>query len=291
MFWRKTNGWETEQSDEMSAGHYAEPAVAAWFADNRDPHENLTIRSAGLYASAERPWQLATPDRLIHEACPDCDGRGNGGPGAAPETNGLCASCQATGLGSPVLALLECKYVIGGWDGWGEPDTDEVPVHYRAQCLWQADVLDVDEVYLAAWHGAEFRTYAIRRDEDDLAVMRKAGAEFAERLAAGDPPPLDGHIATLRTVKALHPDLEDREQEVAADLAQAWQEAKARKAQAEAEERRLEVELRAALGPARRATVDGLKVATRVISEVAESTRTIAAHRRDYLLTPRGKKA
>jgi hypothetical protein len=45
------------------------------------------------------------------------------------------------------------------------------------------------------------------------------------------------------------------------------------------------------MGDAKRAVCDGQTVATRVISDIAERTQTVAAHRRDYLLPPRPKKA
>jgi hypothetical protein len=73
---------------------------------------------------------------------------------------------------------LECKYVIGSWDGWGPDGSDEIPVHYRAQALWQLDTLGVDTTYVAAWHGAELRIYPINRDERDLRVMRTAAEMF-----------------------------------------------------------------------------------------------------------------
>jgi GTP cyclohydrolase III len=47
---------------------------------------------------------------------------------------------------------------------------------------------------------------------------------------------------------------------------------------------RYEIQLRAEMGRAKRATTaTGRKVATRTVSEIAESTVTRAAHRRDYL--------
>lgn len=273
LYWRKVNGWGVEETPEMVAGRYAEPVIAEWFADACDPHENLAVERAGLYASAERPWELATPDRLIHEACGDCGGRGGGGPASGPETSGLCASCLASGLGSPPLALLECKYVVHGWDGWGEPGTDDVPVWYRAQCLQQLDVMEVDEVSLAAWHGAEFRLYTVRRDEKDLRVMRAAGRDFMDRLTAGDPPPIDGSAATVRTLKALHPSIEDREVQAPVEFAEAYRRARALKARLEKTLDRYEARAREMLGNGNRLTANGHLLCSRSIFDVAESVR------------------
>ena len=286
-YWAKTEGWDTESNADMTAGRYAEAAICQWYADECDPLENLLIQPAGLYASAERPWQLATPDRLLCLPCPECEGAGLVGN---IETFGISVCPECLCKPKKLGALLEAKYLIGGWDGWGEPGTDDIPVYYRAQGLWQADVMEVDEVHFAAWHGAEFRLYRVRRDEKDLRVMRAAGETFMARLADGDPPEIDGHAATIRTLRQLHPDLEDRTAEVAPTLAAGYRRARALKAHAERLLAGFEARLRDQMGNARVAAHDGQKVATRVISEVAESTRTVAAHRRDYLLAPRGNK-
>jgi putative phage-type endonuclease len=276
LYWHKEEGWEVESNPEMNAGHRAEPVIADWFADECDPLENLVICRAGLYAHPDRPWQLATPDRLL------CDPQMHDDPFPGeldwtwPHPN------------ENIWTLLECKYLIGGWDGWGEPGTDDVPVHYRAQCLWQLDVLGVDEVYLAAWHGAEFRTYVVRRDEKDLRVMRTAGAAFMDRLAAGDPPPLDGHTATVRTLKALHPSIEDREQEISPATAEGYRRARALKARASAMADVFEARLRAEMGPARRAVSDGRFLASRSIYERAGYTVGVATI--DKLNPARSKK-
>jgi putative phage-type endonuclease len=247
-YWQKVEGWQGEDNAEMSAGRRAEGVIADWFADECDPHESLAVRSAGLYASKDRPWQLATPDRLIWSEWEMQ--YGTHGP-----------------LGRKLLALLECKYLIGGWDGWGEPDTDDIPVHYRAQALWQLDVMEVDEVFVAAWHGAEFRCYRVRRDEKDLRVMRTAGREFMDRLAAGDPPPIDDHTATIATLKQRHPSLEDREVLAPVELAEAYRRARALKARAEKALDGFEARIRDLLGDANRLTCNGHLVASRSVYE------------------------
>jgi putative phage-type endonuclease len=274
LYWQKLNGWSVDLSAEMEWGSRLEAAIVTKFQDEHSG--DLVVRRAGLYASKERPWQVATPDGLVCEdkICGRCD-------------IDVVDECTCY---DDLVALLECK-TAHSTERWGEPGTDDIPVYYRAQALWQMDVLGVDTVHVPVLiDGVDYREYVVRRDEKDLRAMRLAGEAFMGRLENGDPPDLDGHEATIRTLKTLHPDLEDREQEVAPDIAQAWREARERKAAAEADERRYEAELRAAMGPARRGTVAGEKVVTRVVSDIAERTQTVAAHRRDYLLAPRGKK-
>lgn len=260
LYWSKVLGWATDENELMRTGAHLEDTIADWWAVNHYPHENLDVRATGLYASSERPWQLATPDRRL--AYMDAD-----------------------------VALLECKWVSYSWDGWGEDGTDEVPVHYRAQVQQQMDVMEVDTTYVAALGPGGFRHYEIHRDENDIALQRKAGEEFMAMIANGSPPDLDAHDATLGAVKRLHPDLEDREVEVPFLLAQRYAHAVRDMHRAEADKQAAEIELRAAMGNARRAVWDGERVATRVISDIAESTRTVAAHRRDYLIAPKEKKS
>lgn len=279
LYWRKVNGWESEPSSEMSAGQRLEPVIAEWWADECDPLENLAIGPGRLMAHPARPWQVATPDRIIgfRRTCGPCDA----------DIPTACV-CNEIDPNSPPLAVLELKYVAMSWDGWGEPDSDEIPVHYRAQVLWQCDVLDVEDWYLAALGPGGFRQYHGRRDEADLKVMREYGRRFMAQLEAGEPPPLDDHTATLATVKRLHPDLDDAEVEVAERIAANYRRACAMERKAKALKTRYEVVLRLEMGRAKRATSGGQFVASRSIYDVAE--HTVKAHTVDRLNPPREKK-
>jgi putative phage-type endonuclease len=261
LYWQKVNDWRWDGNEFTSAGRHLEDAIADWWMATQDPLENMAAARSGLYAHEERPWQLATPDRLLHPVCPCCaDGMCGCG------LYGNCSECLNTGLGGPAYALLECKWVAYSWDGWGEAGTDEIPVYYRAQCLWQADALGVDEVHVAALGPGGFRAYVVRRDEADLEVMRAAGAAFAKRLEAGDPPDLDGHSATLTTLKRLHPSAGEGDVEVSADLAGEYRRARADKKDAEARLDVCEAHLRAALGSDyHRAVCGGERVASRSV--------------------------
>lgn len=248
LYWRKVNGWTLDGTDIMLAGRYVEDAAASWWIAECDPLENLELGPAGLYAHPDRPWQLATPDRLILSPCDWCDGRTlrtdphTGDP--AP-----CQGCGGTGAAGPVLGLLECKWVAYSWDGWGEPGTDDIPVYYRAQALQQADVMGVDEVHFAVLGPGGFRQYGpIRRDEKDLRVMRSAGAAFAERLESGEAPNLDGHSATLAALSRLHPTVGEGDVEVPVELAETYRRARALRKRAEQVVDRCEARIRAALG-------------------------------------------
>ncbi len=254
LFWSKLNGWTAEETPEMTAGKRAEPVIADWFAAECDPHGNLLVERAGLYAHDERPWQLATPDRLVYLPCPYCESM----------RYRFCEDCDTTGVGK-LVAVLECKYVVYNWDGWGEDGSDDIPVYYRAQVLWQMDVLGVDTGYLAAWHGAEFRCYVIRRDEKDLRVMRGAARRFLDQLESGEAPPLDGHTATLAALRKLHPSIEDVEVEVPVEFAEGYRRARELRRRADAAVDRYEARARDMLGNGRRLVCGGRLVVSRSV--------------------------
>src|SRR5260221_100837 len=65
LYYKKT-GQISEDFDNnaMSLGRHLEP----WIADRwADEHPDWHIEMAGLFASVDRPWQLATPDRLLFD--------------------------------------------------------------------------------------------------------------------------------------------------------------------------------------------------------------------------------
>jgi putative phage-type endonuclease len=267
LYWSKVNGWRWDGNIYAATGRHLEGAIADWWASEYRPY--LVVHEAGLYAHSDRPWQLATPDRLI------CDPQMHDNP--FPDDPFYLYDHPLEN----VTALLECKWVAYSWDGWGEPGTDDIPTHYRAQCLWQLDVLGVDEVHIAALGPGGFRAYGpIVRDEDDLQVMRKAGEEFARRLAERDPPPLDGHSATLTTLKRLHPSVGEGDIECTPDLAEEYAAARAARKEAEATIACCEALIRDKLGSTyARVVHDGRLVASRSVFEQARID--VTALRRD----------
>lgn len=242
LYHRKINGWEVEDNEDMSNGRRLEGVICDWWADTQDPLSNLAVVRAGLYAHPDRMWQMATPDRLICRACPECDGKAG-----------------------PPLAVLDAKWAAT-WDHWGEPGTDEIPVYYRAQLLWQMDVLGVDEGHLAVLGPGGFRAYGpVRRDEADLRILRAAGADMMRRLRDGDPPDVDSHPATVTALKRLHPTVEDYDVEVPVELAEGYRRARALRARLEAVLAGYEARIRAAIGSGRRAMCNGRLVASRSV--------------------------
>lgn len=220
------------QTKAQERGHYLEPAVAAWFADQ---HPDWKIVEAGTYVHAERDWQLANPDRLI--IYPGDDG---------------CAS-----------AVLEIKTAADD-AGWGRPGTDEIPVYYRTQVQWYLDTLGLQRAYVAVLTGRlRFAEYVVDYDPADAAIMRDHAEEFLAALLWGEKPDLDSHPATYTTLQQLHPQIDnttvDLDDATAAEYIEAYTEHK----RAEARLNAARARLAAAMGTARAAKWRDQVIATR----------------------------
>ena len=115
-----------EDSLSLRVGRHFESLVCELFAER---YPGLDVYGDGrmLYAHPGRPWQRATPDRLLYES---------------PRVLHLRADedVVCTCIVSEPVAVLEAK-TSATYDGWGDDGTDEIPVHYRCQALWQMDVM------------------------------------------------------------------------------------------------------------------------------------------------------
>lgn len=243
-------------SDVQRLGRVLEPYVLDTFAAR---HPEFYLDFTGLYAHPDRPWQLATPDAPLYEVpVMECTCRGVWGQHEH--------HCRVhVGPASNLQAKT-----VGSWDGWGDEGTEDIPVHYRAQGLWEADVLGVPETVFAVLNrqSGEYREYAIAHDPGECALMRKEAEEFLARIHRGEAPPIDAAPATTAALKAMHPDVEDVDVTVGPQLDARYRSA-LRKAKA-AEERKTYYTNRilAAIGGGRRAlSRDGEVVATRSVHD------------------------
>ena len=267
LYWRKLGQVpEVEDNDRFALGRYLEQYVAdRW--DDANPADML--EAGGLYRHSDRPWQMATTDRLVHKLAHH-DGK----------VNGTYVNPHAVWEGKTSATH----------DGWGSDGTADVPPHVRAQVLWQMDVMGVaaGHVGVVFLPSGEFRSYEIgghvddeganRRDQD---LMREAGEEFMARLRLELPAPdPDASAATLAAVRARFARQPDKQAEVDRHVFNGWQMWKDRKDEAEAKMREGEIILREQAGEASVLTVDGQPVARRYVMD-----QQVKAHTRhmDYL--------
>jgi putative phage-type endonuclease len=220
---------DQEDGMAMAIGRHFEDFVAMQFEELR-PEFHLWGDGRTLFAHPDRPWELATPDRLVFD----------------------CANER-----SEPLAVLEAK-TDGGFDGWGEDGTDEIPVHYRCQLLWQMDVVGVGTGYLAClfMNRRQLRVYELTMDDAaqaDLALMETEAERFLERIDHGDAPGVDWRPATTGALKHLHPDVQDIDVPISSQLAGRYMAACRNLKAAEQRKARWENEIRERIGSAHRA--------------------------------------
>lgn len=198
--WHSKKGyWSQAELDEMRWGRLLEAPIAAWFGQQ---HPEYHVAKVGTYTHNDRDWQLCTPDALL---CAPASGRSrNGG--------------KARG-GRYAHAGLEVKCDRYD-DGWGEPGTDEIPVYYRCQVLWQMDVTGLDEWWVAVlFGGSDYREYRVVMDDAaraDLKVLYDAAEAFLADLANDRRPDIDAHTVTHQVIRDIHPDI-DRDINVTVD--------------------------------------------------------------------------
>lgn len=169
---------QQKQTAVMSRGHYLEPGICKWWADQHPDLETLRGQS---YLHETRDWQVAAPDRLVVRK----DDAG-------------------------VTSLLEVKSSAYA-DDWGPSGSDEIPPGYRAQVLWQLDTLGLQVGHVAVllgMGGLEFRSYVIEYDATEAAWLVEQGSLFMTSLEAGVRPDIDDHGATYEAVRAMHPDID-----------------------------------------------------------------------------------
>lgn len=101
--------------------------------------------------------------------------------------------------------VLECKSVhpmaLYRGEQWGEPGSDEVPLHYLLQCVHYNIVTDAERTDLAAMFGDELRIYTIPRNATLEAKVIEREYEIWKAAEADEPPA----PVTVGEVLALHP--------------------------------------------------------------------------------------
>ncbi|MFE7609224.1 YqaJ viral recombinase family nuclease [Streptomyces celluloflavus] len=221
---------QVEPNAAMRWGNRLEPVIADAFAE---AHPEFSVETTGTWANGDRPWQRATPDRLLAPA--------DGGP----------------------VRLLEIKTSRFG-DGFGPAGSDEVPVYYRCQVLWQLDTLSLSEARVVVLIGGqEEREYAIGYDAEEATYLREQAANFLDGVRAGTPPPLDGTTVTYDTVRRLPDGIEDVVADIDPGVAEEYRAAVLTHRRAEETKRRAAAAVLDAMGNAKKCAADGRMVASR----------------------------
>ncbi len=225
LFVAKTTGGDIQgDTDAMMRGRYLEPYVAEKL---QASHPELAIMDGGLYRSRERPWQMATFDRLAV----DLDRFGIRRELSDTALVEMSAEMMSTAWPVQVKTAAVRRPGNDSAYWWGEPGTGAIPVNYKAQCLHEMDVADADVAVVPVLFMQEWRVcaYVIERNDDvqaDIDVIRAEAELFLDRVKRDDPPPIDWAPATTRALKTLHPAVAEREAAIPRALAWRYKTAK-----------------------------------------------------------------
>lgn len=229
--WHQMNGTaaKTETTDVMRRGHYLEPAVAQWF---QSQHPTWKIVPTGTWTHATMPWAVATPDRLA----------------LIPRNPAELVEIKTTGYS----------------DEWGPAGTDQIPAGYRAQVMWSMFCTGAERTRVAVLLPfLEFREYVIEFDQAEADYIAAACVGFMGSLKAGIAPPLDGADSTYQTVRELHPEIDGTDVEIGAHTGEDFLYCKKVLTEAEDLERASRSQMLSFMGNAKRATCNGVVIATR----------------------------
>ncbi|SFO83348.1 putative phage-type endonuclease [Amycolatopsis arida] len=212
-------------------GQILEPVLLREW-DDQHPEYILT-GGAGIYADRDHPWMLGNVD------------------GLAWDYSGALAG------------VVEVK--TGGHRACAEWADDHVPIHYVCQAQWYLRLLDAPRAFVVAL--LDTNTYlerVIERDDDLIADLVDAAAEFWGYVQRDDPPPADASDTTRRAL-ARWPAMPGE----TVELDPLWHKHLARRRELSEQIKALEVEragidnrLRAAMGPAEQAHLNGHRVAS-----------------------------
>jgi putative phage-type endonuclease len=224
--WHRMHGdlGPQEQTAAMTYGHYLEPVLLRWFADQ---HPGFAVR-AGEWVERDG-WAGATPDGTFVNT----------------------ARGDETGL-------VQCKTSRLAWE-WEQG----VPPGYYDQIQWEMWVTGDVVCYLVADVLMEFREFRIERDEERIDYLVTEARAFMDSLAYNQAPPIDGSTHTYIAVRELHPEIDPEDVDVPGDLAVRWLDARESLATWTEAEQQAKTEIAALMGNARRAMWDGRPLFTR----------------------------
>ena len=233
-------------NDAMAWGHDLEAAILGRFARN---HPELTVTLGALLHKADDPRWMATPDGLAYKA-----------------RSGGNRQVRRYRIRKTTPAAVVQAKTAGSWEAWGDDGTDDIPVYYRAQVLWEMHVTGARRAYLPVFVPPfGYREYVVGHDQGEVDLLVKVAEEFMDRLARSDPPDIDDRPATTRALKQLHPARGEGGVEIPETWVRQWQLADRLEDLAGKRKRLAENRMRALVGDCHHGTVQGEPLANKVV--------------------------
>lgn len=181
---------EVAPSHHLERGNFLEPAILEWY-------QHRTGRGLCIPSTLRHPKYdivLATPDAIT---------------AAAPDD-------------PPRVVEVKCPGRRAE-DEWGEPGSDDVPAHYRAQVMWTMAVTGCAQADLVAFMGGDIHIYTVdfnQRLFDSLLSM--ARIFWRQHVLPQVPPDVDGSRGADEFIRATLPkDTRPAEQDERAEVAAA----------------------------------------------------------------------
>ena len=169
----KTQGWVSEETEDMRRGTFLEDGIARWYAQRFGVTEMLEL---GTLRHASVPVALCTPDRLVDRA-----------------------------------RLLSIKCPRRSSSAWGEPGSSVVPPAYALQLQWEHAIVSSartvdDEMHLAALLDGDMAVYIIHADIELQANLLEMAEEWWSRhVVGGEPPSMDGSHRAKQWLRGKFP--------------------------------------------------------------------------------------
>lgn len=243
------------ESPAMALGIALEP----WLREQAGPlihpeRECVAERPAyRVYAHPEHDWRVAAPDGWVRYTS----------PWEQRDGYKVVVYPGLDGSGPELIETKTAGLISGRTRGWSD---DAVPLYYDLQCRWQMHVMSSPVCHLVGLVvGRGLVHYPIVRDmEVEADLVEQVSAWWERHIVGGDEPPLGGRDAAV--VAALYPrvqrktvDLDDTD---ALDLWRTYRDARDQEKEAAARKDEAGIALKALIGDAHEARVDGRPIAT-----------------------------
>ena len=188
-----------------------------------EEHPEEEIFKTGTYANSTHSWMHANPDALA-------------------KVNGE-------------WKIIEVKTARAGWK--------ELPAHYEAQVMWYMAVTGIRKATVVAVAGMTYQEYHVDYKDFVGNLYIQKAFQFWEAMNAERAPDWDGSKSTYETEKRLHPDIEDNDAEVPAELYTLLMTGQEVLKHAESDVNKVKSQILHHMGTAKYGHVDGQRVVSR----------------------------
>ena len=197
-----------------------------------DEHPELKLhRNVGSWVNNDRPWQISNPDAIFEQ-----DGK---------------------------YGIIEVK-TAAYEDDWKSDGEWVCPAYYETQVQWYLQTFGFDRAIVAVlFAGRKYVEIEVsaRQLEQDLNLIE--AIRFREHVSTLTRPEWDGSDSTVETIRRMNPELDGSEVELG-ELGKTYQLALAEYSTASAALNNMKARVLAAMGGAKRGTIDGVTIVTRM---------------------------